>query len=48
MERKDSRKKSHDEAVVCEMAFWMGKRTDTESLAESLRETSEEVGCFSF
>ncbi|MBQ0045019.1 MAG: hypothetical protein KBT05_08360 [Bacteroidales bacterium] len=48
MERKDNRKKSHDEAVVCEMAFWMGKRTDTESLSESLRETSEEVGCFSF
>lgn len=48
MERKDNRKKPHDENVACEMAFWMGKSTDPEKLAESLRETSEEVGCFSF
>lgn len=48
MEARELNIKSHDDNVACEMAFWMGKSTDPDVIAESIRETSEEIGCFSF
>jgi len=48
MERKDNVSKACEESMLCELAFWLGKRTELEKLRESYLETSEEVGCFSF
>ncbi len=48
MENKDKTLRGGEDSMVCEFAFWLGKRTDIEKLRESYLETSEEVGCFSF
>jgi len=48
MENKDKTLRSGEDSMVCEFAFWLGKRTDIDKLRESYLETSEEVGCFSF
>jgi len=48
MEYKDKTLKEGEDSMVCELAFFLGKRTDFELIRESCRETAEEIGCFCF
>lgn len=47
MENRDKKLREGEELLVCEYAFWIGRRNEAD-LCESLYETSEELGCFSF
>lgn len=47
MENRDKKLREGEELLVCEYAFWIGRRNEAD-LSESLYETSEELGCFSF
>lgn len=40
-------KKTEDQSL-CELAYLIGKKNGSEEIRESVRETAEEVVCFSF
>ena len=46
MDKKDSLK--IEDQALCELAYLLGKKAESDEIKESVRETAEEVLCFSF